>query len=201
MFTLLKGLALGNPWGSAILLVVLIGAGFSAGVWLDSLMKNASISKLKLDAATLQIQLAQAKSDALLSVRAKEKTLDARQSEVEKWYQQQLTEQGKTHEKELNTVRQFAKDHPERDYALPAGTGLDWVHEQPGSGDLAAKPNLSGTAGAVADVNAGATQCKLSDLLLDRDNYKDALSRCAEQVRGLQKVLLGWRATINAVAK
>lgn len=201
MFTLLKGLALGNPWGSAILLVVLIGAGFSAGVWLDSLMKNASISKLKLDASTLQTQLEAARANALASVRAKEKALDARQSEAEKGYQQQLIEQGKLHEKELNTVRQFAKIHPERDFNLPAGTELEWVHEQPTAGDLTAKSDLPGAAGAIANPDAGAAQCKLSDLLLDRDNYKDALGRCAEQVRGLQKVLLGWRATINVVGK
>jgi hypothetical protein len=208
MFTLLKGLVVGNPWGSVILLAVLIGAGFSGGVWLESLIKNADISKLKLeeqelrlDAQKLQTQLAQARADAVTAVRGKEQELNARQSLVESWYQSQLQQKEKEHAARIAQDQKFAREHPKEDFVLPADTGLDWkpagVQQPATAGDSAAKPDLPAAGGAGPQPDAGPAECRLSDLLADRDNWKDAFGRCVAQVKALQKKVLDDYAVIN----
>ena len=57
MFSILKGFAVGNPWVTVLLLAALIGLGFSGGVYLERLLKNAEISRLELAASRLQTTL------------------------------------------------------------------------------------------------------------------------------------------------
>src|SRR3954462_7769319 len=115
----LLGMVTGNPWVSVILLVVLIGSGFSAGVWLESLIKNAEISKQKLDAQTLQTQLAQARADATTAVEQKERELNVRQANVETWYKQQLVLKDQAHERSIVQIRNFSHEHAKDDFVLP----------------------------------------------------------------------------------
>lgn len=195
MFSLLKGFAVGNPWVTVLLLVALIGGGFSAGVWLENLRKNAEISKLVLDAQVVKTQLAEGRATAEEKVRQLEMTLAHDQAALELQFQNELNQKEKAHEINLAAVRQFERQHAAQNYVIPDGAMLVWL---PSGEHPSAEPNrVPPVAGSPTAGDAAPTECRLSDLLADHANYKDALGKCAAQVRSCQETLIDWHRIVN----
>lgn len=195
MFSILKGFAASNPWLTVLLLAALIGVGFSGGVWLESLIKNAEISKLVLEAEKVRTGLAEGKAAAEADRRDRERALVGAMAKLELDHQNELAQKEKDHEAHINAVRKFERDHAADNFVIPDSAMLVWM---PSSEHPSAVPSsVPEPAGAPSVGNGPAPECRLSDLLADRTNYKDALDRCGSQVRECQGTLLRWREIIN----
>lgn len=186
-------LIVGNPLVAAIIFAVIFSMGASSAYYLKSLQADKEISALKLKTSNEHLDLSNQLVAAQEKARAGEQQANKDQVENQKKWQDRNVKLEKQHESDQVALEKLKKNGGGN--ALSRDAVLAWLHDNPesttGAIDVPAAPGDS------ADPASRPAACTESDLLADRNNWKQAFGYCATDLTLCKDTLKTWHKQIN----
>lgn len=186
-------LMLGNPLYIAIFLAVVIGVGFSSGMYFKGLQADKTISALKLEHKNLQLSLSESLVKAQQAARASENKAQIDQAARQKEWQDTQVKLEKQHDRDKQALNKFKAQGGGN--TLSRDAVIAWLRDNPDvANDDKHVPPPARDSSPIVDRG---TACTESDLLADRNNWKEAYSTCSNRLSLCKSTLTDWHKQIN----